>query len=100
MGEMAERIMATAKDLEVDGCLGKFCFGTTWVYLIDLRSQILDVSLQAGLVERSLEARILLLAAFCGEHLLLLGPPGTAKSLLARRLVHFVGKDAVFFESQ
>jgi len=68
MGEMAERIMATAKDLE------------------------------AGLVERSLEARILLLAAFCGEHLLLLGPPGTAKSLLARRLVHFVGKDAVFFE--
>ena len=51
-------------------------------------------------MERSLEARILLLAAFCGEHLLLLGPPGTAKSLLARRLVRFVGKDAVFFEAR
>ena len=55
---------------------------------------------KAGLVERSLEARILLLAAFCGEHLLLLGPPGTAKSLLARRLVRFVGKEAVFFEAR
>ena len=40
---MAERIMATAKDLEVDGCLGKVCFGTTWVYLLD-RSQTLNVS--------------------------------------------------------
>jgi len=55
---------------------------------------------KAGLVERSLEARILLLAAFCGEHLLLLGPPGTAKSLLARRLVRFLGKEAVFFEAR
>eukprot|EP00913_Durusdinium_trenchii_P009789 g9193.t1 len=66
----------------------------------ELRGRILEAVdvLEAGLVERSLEARILLLAAFCGEHLLLLGPPGTAKSLLARRLVRFVGSDAVFFE--
>jgi MoxR-like ATPase len=42
--------------------------------------------LTAGLVERDQAVRLSLLAALASEHTLLVGPPGTAKSELARRI--------------
>ena len=44
------------------------------------------VSMSEGLIERDTEVRLLLLAALAGEHILYIGPPGTAKSELGRRL--------------
>jgi len=53
--------------------------------------------LERGLVERRQSVRLCLLSALAGEHTLFIGPPGTAKSELARRLLT-VFSDARYFE--
>jgi MoxR-like ATPase len=61
------------------------------------RLRALRDALLTGLVERDVAIRLALIAALSGEHLLMVGPPGTAKSLVARRL-HLAFADATYFE--
>ena len=45
----------------------------------------------AGLVERDVLAELIALSAVAGEHLLVIGPPGTGKSEVVRRVTRAVG---------
>lgn len=61
------------------------------------RLRDLLAALGENLLERDEAVHLALLAALAGEHVLLIGPPGTAKSALARRL-HGAFADVHYFE--
>ncbi|MBI5923636.1 MAG: AAA family ATPase [Betaproteobacteria bacterium] len=65
--------------------------------MLGARLRAIVAVLEEELVERGQSVRLCLLSALAGEHTLFIGPPGTAKSELARRL-HTVFSDARYFE--
>jgi MoxR-like ATPase len=68
--------------------------GSCWRFRQQLQTAISLV--QENLVEREQEARLVMLGVASSEHVLLLGPPGTGKSELGRRLSKLCG--GLFFQ--
>ena len=63
-----------------------------------LASRLRDTAraLEAQFIDKQEIIRLLLISIIAGEHLLIVGPPGTAKSALVRRLARLI--DARYFE--
>ena len=55
-----------------------------------MRQRITDIRsyLNTGVYEKETEIKMALLAAIAGESIILLGPPGIAKSMVAHRIVN------------
>lgn len=60
-----------------------------WQYRDQFRQAVAQVS--SNLIERDEESRLVVLGLVAGEHVFFLGPPGTAKSALGRRLATICG---------
>ncbi|BAJ01315.1 AAA family ATPase [Shewanella violacea] len=71
----------------------------TSIALLSRKEKIVRLidEMNKGLLERNEQVKLMLLAALAGEHVLLIGPPGTAKSELAKRLKS-VFVEASYFE--
>ena len=59
--------------------------------------EILIKKLNVGLIEREEQIKMALLAAISGENILFIGPPGTGKSVLSRRITN-VFSNVDYFE--
>jgi hypothetical protein len=82
---MVQSIFKIAQD-RVDASKSKLLLSRDWItddVLMIARKERLKLGIEAlseGLIEREEESRLVLFATLCGEHLLLLGPPGTSNS--------------------
>lgn len=67
--------------------------------MISNKIQSLLQSLNQGLVDRENTLKLALLTALAGENIVLVGPPGTGKSLVARRIARSLSDEGVdYFE--